>query len=213
LTDFFRGSIDQLRVAPGALYTANFTPAVSFGGGLPATVAQLSWDAPASGPPAGYNVYRQVDGGGFAKLNAALVTGTAFVDGAPPTGSLCYQVTAVDAVPQEGPPSTPSCVGFTVAKAKMSPSGTAQLVAGPNPFNPTTTIAFTVPKTGLVHLAVYDVRGQRVAVLADSVQPAGPHAVIWNGRDHSGRTVASGAYFLQFDFEGGYLRERIVLLK
>jgi len=213
LKDFFRGSIDQVRVAPGVLYSSNFLPATSFGGGLPTSTVQLSWLPPVSGTVAGYNVYRQVDGGAFAKLNGALVAATSYVDGTPPAGSLCYQVTAVDAVSQEGPPSNLACVAPVVAKAKFTSSGAARLSVGPNPFNPTTTVAFTLPRAAAIRLAVYDVRGARIAVLAEGMQAAGAHTAIWNGRDHQGRTVASGAYFLRLDGENLALRRRLVLLK
>lgn len=60
----------------------------------------------------------------------------------------------------------------------------------PNPFNPTTTIAYTLPGAAHVKLAVYDVRGREVAVLVDGYQPAGTHDAAWNA---SG--VPSGVYF------------------
>lgn len=213
LTNYCRGSIDQLRIAPGVLYAGNFVPATAFGGGLPVSTVQLAWEAPLSGAVVGYNVYRQIDGGAFTKLNGALVAALSYADANPPAGSLCYQVTAVDAVPQEGPASNLACVPAVVAKVKTVARTEARLSAGPNPFNPTTTVAFTVPKTGPVRLAVYDVHGSRVAVLVDGVQSAGSHTAIWNGRNTAGRTVASGAYFLRLDTEDGSLRQRIVLLK
>jgi hypothetical protein len=215
LTNWFRGSIDLVRLSPGALYSANFTPATSFGGGPPQTVAQLAWEAPATGTVAGYNVYRQLDGGAFAKVNAALVTPLSWSDVNPPVGALCYQVTAVDAVPQEGAASAPACTGNMATKAaRRHPTATAaRLEAGPNPFNPTTTIAFAVAAAGHVQLAVYDVRGHRIATLVDAHTEPGEHHVVWNGRDAHGARVASGTYFVTFDSGGTHLRRRLVMLK
>ncbi len=66
----------------------------------------------------------------------------------------------------------------------------------PNPFNPMTSIQFTVPaNAGPVELAVYNVNGQVVRRLVDGEIEAGPHSVVWNGRDDSGRGVATGIYF------------------
>lgn len=66
----------------------------------------------------------------------------------------------------------------------------------PNPFNPETIIEFAVPHGhAIVQLAVFDILGQRVAVLADGVMAAGVHRVAWDGRDLRGHAVASGVYF------------------
>lgn len=64
----------------------------------------------------------------------------------------------------------------------------------PNPFNPTTTIRFALPHASAVHLVVYNVLGQEVAVLADEVRAAGYHTVVWNGMNKHGASVSSGVY-------------------
>ncbi|MCP4251681.1 MAG: T9SS type A sorting domain-containing protein, partial [bacterium] len=83
----------------------------------------------------------------------------------------------------------------------------------PNPFNPSTTISYTLPSRARVHLGVYDVRGRLVATLADDVVAPGPHAVDWDGRNDRGIAVPSGVYFyrLQAGTEG--LTRKMVLLK
>lgn len=65
----------------------------------------------------------------------------------------------------------------------------------PNPFNPSTTISFNLPRDEQVEIAVYSVDGARVATLASEVMTAGDHQVQWMGKDSSGASVASGAYF------------------
>ncbi len=65
----------------------------------------------------------------------------------------------------------------------------------PNPFNPTTEIAFELPESQHVNLVVYSVSGQRVATLKNEQLPAGRHAVLWTGRNDGGEMVASGIYF------------------
>lgn len=65
----------------------------------------------------------------------------------------------------------------------------------PNPFNPTTQIEFSIPNAGPVTLSVYDLLGREVKRLVDSQMEAGKHTVIWDGKDASGRSVASGVYF------------------
>lgn len=218
LKDWFQGSIDLVRVCQGAVYTADFTPATSFAGGPPHTEAQLAWQEPSTGTPAGYNVYRQVDGGPFSKINSDLITETTFADNSPPSGSLCYQVTAVDAVAQEGPPSDPACIGPPVAKSRPTEELnvavlTPRLLATPNPFNPSTTIAYRLPTAGHVVLAIYDVRGTRVTTLVAGERPVGEHLVRWNGRNDAGVHVASGVYFAHLRSGTVQLKQKLILLK
>jgi hypothetical protein len=67
----------------------------------------------------------------------------------------------------------------------------------PNPFATVTGIRFSIPKSGHAELSVFDIRGRRVAVLRDGILEAGPHEVVWDGKDFTGRKVASGVYFSQ----------------
>ncbi|MEI7906582.1 MAG: FG-GAP-like repeat-containing protein [Bacteroidota bacterium] len=65
----------------------------------------------------------------------------------------------------------------------------------PNPFNPSTTINFVLPLTKKISLRVYDMLGKEVVTLANNEEYAkGSHNVTWNGKDKSGKTVATGAY-------------------
>ena len=65
----------------------------------------------------------------------------------------------------------------------------------PNPFNPTTTIQYALPKQSRVSLKIYSVLGQEVATLVDEVQSASYYRMIWNGKDRNGAQVATGIYF------------------
>jgi len=83
----------------------------------------------------------------------------------------------------------------------------------PNPFNPATTIAFELPRAGTVDLAVFALDGRRVASLVAGHREAGRHAVVWNGRDERGRTVASGTYVYRLQANGEVRTRRLVVLK
>ena len=65
----------------------------------------------------------------------------------------------------------------------------------PNPFNPSTKIAFELPKASHVTLTIYDVLGREVAENADQKYPAGYNEVTWNGLNRSGEQASSGVYF------------------
>ena len=78
----------------------------------------------------------------------------------------------------------------------------------PNPFNPTTTIEYQLEKAQDVRLAVYDVLGRQVALLADGVQPAGTfHA------DFDASSLASGMYLYKLETESSTLTRMMTLLK
>jgi hypothetical protein len=85
----------------------------------------------------------------------------------------------------------------------------------PNPFNPTTTLSFTVPAdAGRVTLTVYGVTGQVVRTLVDSdALSAGPHSAVWDGTDSDGRAVSSGVYFARLSAAGRTLATKMALLK
>jgi gingipain R len=83
----------------------------------------------------------------------------------------------------------------------------------PNPFNPTTRIAFDLPRDMQVKLNVYDVRGNLVRTLLNETALAGRNEVPWDGRDASGRTAASGVYLYQLVTPEGNHSGRMLLTK
>lgn len=83
----------------------------------------------------------------------------------------------------------------------------------PNPFNPRTTIQFVIPESKQVVLAVYDLKGRKIAILIDDVLPAGDHQIIWNGRDEAGRAMPSGVYFYRMRTDQKILTGKMMLLK
>ncbi|MCK4547116.1 MAG: T9SS type A sorting domain-containing protein [Candidatus Eisenbacteria sp.] len=84
--------------------------------------------------------------------------------------------------------------------------------AFPNPFNPLTTISFSVQERQRVHLAVYDVQGRLVSTLIDGVVEAGPQEVTWDARDEAGKEIASGVYFCRLLAAEGRYTKKIVKL-
>ncbi len=86
----------------------------------------------------------------------------------------------------------------------------------PNPFNPSTTISYSLPKDTepvRVKLTVYDIRGRTVSVLADRVQDGGDYTVNWDGTDEAGRQVASGVYFYRLRAGSFTATRKMVMLK
>jgi len=78
----------------------------------------------------------------------------------------------------------------------------------PNPFNPVTTIEFTIPAAGKATLAIYDITGREVTTLLSGEMTAGKHATEWNGL-----TAPSGIYFYRLTYGDQQLTRRMLLLK
>ena len=83
----------------------------------------------------------------------------------------------------------------------------------PNPFNPSTTIAYSIPTASNTSLRVYNIKGQVVKTLVNGVVEAGNHSITWNGRDDNGTSVASGVYFYRLSSEGQTITKKMVLSK
>jgi len=72
----------------------------------------------------------------------------------------------------------------------------------PNPFNPSTALAFKLDSASDVGISVYNVSGRRLASVFSGVLPAGPHEFTWDGVNNKGETVASGVYFWRMEANG-----------
>jgi hypothetical protein len=72
----------------------------------------------------------------------------------------------------------------------------------PNPFNPTTTLMFSLNQTSRVALDIFNIRGQKVRTLISKEMEAGYHSIEWNGTDDNSNPVGSGVYFSKFHSEG-----------
>jgi subtilisin family serine protease len=83
----------------------------------------------------------------------------------------------------------------------------------PNPFNPVTSIKFTVEKEGPVELAVFDLSGKKIKTLVRETRGPGEHEATWNGTDQSGSQVPSGMYFYQLITGGESETRKMTLIK
>ncbi len=83
----------------------------------------------------------------------------------------------------------------------------------PNPFNPTTTISYSIPKDDKVELKVYNIKGQLVKTLVNDHLEAGSHKAVWNGDNQSGKNVSSGIYLYRLEAGGRAIARKMLLLK
>jgi len=122
-----------------------------------------------------------------------------------------YYVTATDFSGNEGKPAQVnpfSAVGDTPGHYVLS------IANYPNPFNPETTVKYTLPSKGEVTVTIYDASGARVVTLVDhAVRAAGAYETRWNGRGDRGASVSSGVYFARIEHAGGTMTRKMILLK
>ncbi|MFC1509190.1 T9SS type A sorting domain-containing protein [Candidatus Omnitrophota bacterium] len=98
--------------------------------------------------------------------------------------------------------------GITTGIDDSTPSKFQLLKNYPNPFNPTTTIQYSIPRDGHVSLTVYNVSGQVINVLNDKYTQAGIHSVLWDARDNP-----SGLFFCTLKANGMSETRKMLLLK
>ena len=72
----------------------------------------------------------------------------------------------------------------------------------PNPFNPSTTIDFSLPEGGMIDVSIYNIKGQKVKTLINENMLQGNHQIEWHGKDESGNSVSSGVYFYHLNVDG-----------
>ena len=127
----------------------------------------------------------------------------------PGTYSLCMKA-SIDGVSAE------DCATLEVTGASAtSVNGTrdVSLSASPNPFNAQTRVRYAVNESAPVRLDVYNLLGQHVITLVDSYATPGEYSVIWDGRNASGTTVASGTYFYKLAVGESQTVRQMTLLK
>ncbi|MFT7533759.1 MAG: hypothetical protein ACI9FD_004801 [Gammaproteobacteria bacterium] len=83
----------------------------------------------------------------------------------------------------------------------------------PNPFNPSTIIRYSVPRTGHGSLTIYNVRGEKVRRLHSGQFAEGPGSIAWNGTTDAGLAAESGVYFYRLEVGADEVADRMVLLK
>ena len=95
-----------------------------------------------------------------------------------------------------------------------APSALRLAPPSPNPFRSASAIVFELPRAGDAWVEVYDVSGRRVVELLRGERvAAGSHRLRWDGRDHAGRAVAGGVYFVKVSSSGATETRKITLLR
>jgi hypothetical protein len=83
----------------------------------------------------------------------------------------------------------------------------------PNPFNPVTTIEYSIPSRTQVTIEIFNVLGQKVQTLVDETKSAGSYRIEWNGIDDVGKPVSTGVYLYRFIADEVVQTKKMLLLK
>jgi len=174
--------------------------------------------------PAALQLFRRANGGAWQALPLTAVGvdsfGAALTVAATDT-TLEYYLAAADAAgivafaPAAGAAAPWRIViaGHPTGAGDLPAARTALLAVRPNPFNPRTEIRYTLARAGRATVRLHDARGAVVRTLLAADLPAGPGAVVWDGRDDAGNPVASGVYLCRLAADGLVDTRRLTLVR
>jgi len=168
-------------------------------------VAPVNWLNAADG----YRVYKE-DGGW--QLLAQLPYGTRTYTHEEANVAGLYQVSAYAAFAGNSALPKEEDVSVTAVPA-LARQGKRITGIYPNPFNPSTTIDYTLDQTSDVRIEVFSPRGRLVRILVAERRDPGDYSTRWDGRDMSGKTVASGQYYCQMTADRKHDARKLILLK
>ena len=107
-----------------------------------------------------------------------------------------------------------AATGFTANEDETAVNSVMLAANYPNPFNPETTISFSLPKAEQqVNLTIYNSKGQKVKTLYSGSSDKGRRNLVWNGRDENENSVSSGIYFYRLTVAGISQSRKMLLLK
>ena len=138
-----------------------------------------------------------------------------YVDADLESGIYTYYVTNVYFNEFESEPSNSVEVEITVsANDEVIPATVTALTGNyPNPFNPETTITYSVKNAARVNITIYNLKGAKVRTLVSETKGNGFYKAVWDGRDDSGKAVSSGVYLYRMQADNYVSTRRMMLMK
>jgi predicted lipoprotein with Yx(FWY)xxD motif len=176
----------------------------------------LTWDKSIDADLGHYAVYRGTSAGfvpGSGNLIASPKDTTLLDSSWRWNGGYYYKVSAIDIHGNESGFALLTPDNVTGTETPKAPAASYLAQNYPNPFNPTTRIAFGLSAPGHVSLRIYDAAGRLVRMFAEGTRPAANYVEVWDGKDASGRAVASGIYFCRLDAGSFTQTKKMILLR
>lgn len=174
---------------------------------------QLAWDSSIEPDFQYYRIYRSADPD-FVPVPGDLadsIADTVWTDTENDGCGVYYKVTALDFAGNESGAASPGTI--TGDDVPAAPNTFALHQNIPNPFNPSTTFRFDLPRTCHVKLCVYNVKGELVTAVIDRPMAPGRKEIAWTAKDSRGRAVASGIYFYRLKAGEFEQTRKMVLLR
>lgn len=181
----------------------------------------LSWNQNTEEMLDGYKLYREENNNGFNLLAVLDKNTTSYIDEEVIIGSskfdplVCYELTAFGKADNESDPTSSECTklgGMSKSvKSKVSNNEVLHnqlLDAFPNPFNPATTISYSIAESGNVELVIYNLLGQIKQILVDEYQDKGKYLVQFDGSN-----LPSGTYIYSLRINNHNFSKRLSLIK
>jgi hypothetical protein len=212
------GTVDTARVIFDVAFPAELS---AFAGELKEGNVQLNWTAVSQTNNAGWRVLRSMDNENFEPVgdivpgagtsNEALDYGFSDTNLPEDVGKVYYVLEQVDL---DGTVTRSGVAEVLLGGRFVDLPSEFSTMVYPNPFNPATTIAYSLPEAARVSIVVYDAIGQEIRSLARSSETAaGRYSIQWDARDNSGRRVASGVYFAHITAGNFKNVQKMMLLK
>ena len=122
----------------------------------------------------------------------------------------CDTITRIDSIPL----LVGSLDHLTSAEdIRRTPAAVPLLESHPNPFNPSVTITYDLPRDALIDISIFDVKGGHVAALRSGFETAGRHSIEWDGTNDRSVPVVSGVYFARLEYYGDAYIRKVVLIR
>jgi len=185
----------------------------SFEGALQDGAAVLAWTTSTEQGINGFNLLRsENEVVGYAPVNTALISSKGSLGGSYEFSDATIELDRTYYYQLEEVSERGSRIVFGPYSIQVrAPFRLGQ--NSPNPFNPSTTIAFTIPEDNNVKLVVYDATGSHVRTLVDQRLRANFYKVQWDGRNEAGRMAASGVYFNRLEAGRNVQSKKMLLLR
>ncbi len=209
-------------------YLCQMIPPTYLTGELSGNEITLNWQHSPTKELQYFNIYRNINSSTFTLLDTT--DQLSYVDYVNPPDPLtyCYYITAIYSQDNESPGSNEVYIDYIITSADNDIIHSGLLSNYPNPFNPTTTISFSVAQSAVsgsdgfsfVTLEIYNIKGQKVKDLSPSLcHPATAgrgeikYSVVWNGTDENDLPVSSGIYFYKLETGSLSKTRKMLLLK